>query len=88
MKFVCYLMKVKKLILSLLQSGLYSDTIGAFDRESEMMVRTINQALISHKISEQEFIRVKDRFGEPELKVGEMYYINNQEYQKIKLMEG
>ena len=34
-----------------------------------MMVRTINQALISHKISEQEFIRVKDRFGEPELKV-------------------
>lgn len=53
-----------------------------------MMVRTINQALIGHKISEQEFIRVKDRFGEPELKVGEMYYINNQEYQKIKLMEG
>lgn len=32
------------------------------------MVRTINQALIGHKISEQEFIRVKDRFGEPELK--------------------
>ncbi len=78
----------QKVNIIIIASGLYSDTIGAFDRESKMMVRTINQALISHKISEQEFIRVKDRFGEPELKVGEMYYINNQEYQKIKLMEG
>lgn len=78
----------QKVNIIIIASGLYSDTIGAFDRESKMMVRTINQALISHKISEQEFIRVKDRFGEPELKVREMYYINNQEYQKIKLMEG
>ncbi|HDA1767476.1 type VII secretion protein EssC [Staphylococcus aureus] len=78
----------QKVNIIIIASGLYSDTIGAFDRESKMMVRTINQALISHKISEQEFIRVKDRFGEPELKAREMYYINNQEYQKIKLMEG
>lgn len=78
----------QKVNIIIIASGLYSDTIGAFDRESKMMVRTINQALISHKISEQEFIRVKDRFGEPELKVGEMYYINNQEYQKNKTNGG
>ncbi|MET1540456.1 hypothetical protein ABUR98_14140, partial [Staphylococcus aureus] len=53
----------QKVNIIIIASGLYSDTIGAFDRESKMMVRTINQALISHKISEQEFIRVKDRFG-------------------------
>ena len=49
-------------------------------KESKMMTRTVNQAVIGHKISEQEFIRVKDRFGEPELKSKEMYYISNQEY--------
>ena len=52
-----------------------------------MMTRTVNQAVIGHKISEQEFIRVKDRFGEPELKSKEMYYISNQEYKKFKLFE-
>ena len=56
-----------------------------------MMTRTVNQAVIGHKISEQEFIRVKDRFGEPELKSKEMYYISNQEYKssnysRVKLM--
>ena len=40
-------------------SGLYSDTVGAYDKESKMMTRTVNQAVIGHKISEQEFIRVK-----------------------------
>lgn len=68
-------------------SGLYSDTVGAYDKESKMMTRTVNQAVIGHKISEQEFIRVKDRFGEPELKSKEMYYISNQEYKKFKLFE-
>lgn len=71
----------------IIASGLYTDTIGAFDKESKMVTRTVNQAVISHKISEQEFIKVKDQFGEPELKPKEMFYINNQEYQKIKLFE-
>ncbi|PTI28144.1 type VII secretion protein EssC [Mammaliicoccus vitulinus] len=68
-------------------SGLYSDTIGAFDKESKMMTRTIIQAVIAHKISEQDFLKVKDQFREPELKPYEMFYVNNQEYKKIKLIE-
>ncbi|MDU1578319.1 MAG: type VII secretion protein EssC, partial [Staphylococcus epidermidis] len=68
-------------------SGLYSDTIGAFDRESKMLTRTVNQSIIGHKISEQEFIKVKDQFGEPELKPQEMYIVDNQEYKKLKVIE-
>ncbi|ARJ50997.1 type VII secretion protein EssC [Staphylococcus lutrae] len=68
-------------------SGLYSDTIGAFDKQSKMMTRIVNQAVISHKISEQEFLPVKNRYGEPELKAKECYVVKNQEYQKLMLME-
>ncbi|WP_436884695.1 type VII secretion protein EssC [Staphylococcus gallinarum] len=68
-------------------SGLYSDTIGAFDRESKMLTRAVSQAVIAHKISEQEFIKVRDQYREPELKTNEMFFVNNQEYKKIKLIE-
>ncbi|PUZ30933.1 FtsK/SpoIIIE domain-containing protein, partial [Staphylococcus arlettae] len=68
-------------------SGLYSDTIGAFDRESKMLTRAVSQAVIAHKISEQEFIKVRDQYREPELKTSEKFFVNNQEYKKIKIIE-
>ena len=87
MKYVIYLMKALN-IMSLLSVAAYIQIPSAHTiKESKMMTRTVNQAVIGHKISEQEFIRVKDRFGEPELKSKEMYYISNQEYKKFKLFE-
>ncbi|MCD8904373.1 NACHT domain-containing protein [Staphylococcus chromogenes] len=71
----------------IIASGLYSDTIGAYDKQSKMMTRIVNQAVISHKISEQEFLSVKNQYGEPELKTRESYMVKNQEYQKLMLME-
>ena len=71
----------------IIASGLYSDTIGAYDKQSKMMTRIVNQAVISHKISEQEFLSVKNQYGEPELKTRECYMVKNQEYQKLMLME-
>ncbi|UEX90019.1 type VII secretion protein EssC [Staphylococcus ratti] len=71
----------------IIASGLYTDTIGAFDKQSKMMTRIVNQAIISHKISEQEFLPVKNQYGEPELKSKESYLVKNQEYQKLMLME-
>ncbi|RIM06815.1 hypothetical protein [Staphylococcus chromogenes] len=71
----------------IIASGLYSDTIGAYDKQSKMMTRIVNQAVISHKISEQEFLSVKNQYGEPELKTRKSYMVKNQEYQKLMLME-
>ncbi|NJI01110.1 NACHT domain-containing protein [Staphylococcus hyicus] len=73
--------------IMIIASGLYSDTIGAYDKQSKMMTRIVNQAVISHKISEQEFLPVKNQYGEPELKTRECYMVKNQEYQKLLLME-
>lgn len=73
--------------IMIIASGLYSDTIGAYDKQSKMMTRIVNQAVISHKISEQEFLPVKNQYGEPELKTRECYMVKNQEYQKLMLME-
>ena len=54
--------------------------------ESKMLTRAVSQAVIAHKISEQEFIKVRDQYREPELKTNEMFFVNNQEYKKLNLL--
>lgn len=68
-------------------SSMYNDIIGTYDRETKLTREIVNQAVIVSRLYDQDFTPAKSTNKEPMLKPYEMYYFNNNENRKIKLIE-
>ncbi|MGW7968871.1 type VII secretion protein EssC [Staphylococcus xylosus] len=68
-------------------SSMYNDIIGTYDRETKLTREIVNQAVIVSRLYDQDFTPAKSTNKESMLKPYEMYYFDNNENQKIKLIE-
>lgn len=68
-------------------TSMYNDILGTFDKVTKLTKQIINQAIIVSRLYDQEFLPAKSTNREPLLKPYEMYYFNDNEYQKIRLLE-